>query len=270
MNKQGSLVVVGTGISPAGQMTILTQSYIKEADIVFMGIMNKIGENVVQKLNPNCHTLDDLYESGKSRGITYTQMKDRIVDAVKQGQRVVAAFYGHPGVFVNPSHSAIEEVQALGLPARMLPGISAEDCLVADLGIDPAHFGCQSYEATQFLFRKYRIDPYMTQIIWQIGLAGEHTHTVLNADHCQNGLQLLTDVLLKHYPQQHQIILYEAATFPVCEPKIEKLSLIDLPSAKPSLISTLVIPALGLPDYDEDKLAKLGLTKEEVIASRKS
>jgi len=29
----------------------------------------------------------------------------------------------------------------------MLPGISAEDCLVADLGIDPASSGCQSYEA---------------------------------------------------------------------------------------------------------------------------
>jgi hypothetical protein len=33
----------------------------------------------------------------------------------------------------------------------MLPGISAEDCLFADLGIDPGIYGCQSYEATDFL-----------------------------------------------------------------------------------------------------------------------
>ena len=42
--KKGSLVVVGTGISVAGQMTIAARSYIENADIVFMGIMNKIGE----------------------------------------------------------------------------------------------------------------------------------------------------------------------------------------------------------------------------------
>jgi hypothetical protein len=33
----------------------------------------------------------------------------------------------------------------------MLPAISAEDCLFADLGVDPADHGCPSYEATDFL-----------------------------------------------------------------------------------------------------------------------
>jgi hypothetical protein len=35
-----------------------------------------------------------------------------------------------------------------GFDAVMLPGISAEDCLFADLGIDPGMIGCQSFEAT--------------------------------------------------------------------------------------------------------------------------
>jgi uroporphyrin-III C-methyltransferase len=48
--QQGSLVVVGTGISVAGQMTLLAHSYIQNADIVFMGITNKVGENVFKKL----------------------------------------------------------------------------------------------------------------------------------------------------------------------------------------------------------------------------
>jgi len=30
----------------------------------------------------------------------------------------------------------------------MLPGISAEDCLFADIGVDPGIYGCQSFEAT--------------------------------------------------------------------------------------------------------------------------
>lgn len=267
-DKEGSLVVVGTGISVAGQMTLAARSYIENADIVFMGIMNKVGEHVVKKINPHSISLDDLYEQGKSRAITYHQMADRIVQAVVEGQNVCAAFYGHAGVFVTPSHEAIRRVQALGLDAKMLPGVSAEDCLIADLGLDPSRFGCQSYEATQFLFRDYKIDPYMTQIIWQIGLAGEASLSVLNANHSQSGLAILTDVLLEHYPENHEVIVYEAATLPICGPKIQKIMLRDLPRAKPTLISTLVVPSLGLPEYHEERLARLGLTKEQVINYR--
>ncbi|WP_394221313.1 SAM-dependent methyltransferase [Alteromonas gracilis] len=266
--KKGSLVVVGTGISVAGQMTIAARSYIENADIVFMGIMNKIGEHVVSNLNPNSISLDDLYKEGKSRALTYTQMADRIVQAVEEGNRVCVAFYGHPGVFVTPSHEAIRRVRELGLDAQMLPGVSAEDCLIADLGIDPSRFGCQSYEATQFLFRDYRIDPHMTQIIWQIGLAGEATLSVLDASHSQSGLAMLADVLGEHYPDDHELIIYEAATLPLCEPRIQKILLCELEHAKPTLISTLVVPSLGMPAYREDRLAKLGLTEEQVIKFR--
>src|SRR5690606_41924587 len=38
-----------------------------------------------------------------------------------------------------------------GFVARMEPGISAEACLYADLGIDPGRHGVQSMEATHFL-----------------------------------------------------------------------------------------------------------------------
>ena len=266
--KKGSLVVVGTGISVAGQMTIAARSYIENADIVFMGIMNKIGEHVVTTLNPNSVSLDDLYEEGKSRALTYSQMADRIVASVMAGNKVCVAFYGHPGVFGTPSHEAIRRVQGMGLEAKMLPGVSAEDCLIADLGIDPSRFGCQSYEATQFLFRDYRIDPHMTQIIWQIGLAGEATLSVLDANQSQSGLAMLADILAEHYPTDHELIIYEAATLPLCEPKIESVRLCELEFAKPTLVSTLVVPSIGMPAYRQDRLAKLGLTEQQVIKYR--
>ena len=266
--KKGSLVVVGTGISVAGQMTIAARSYIENADIVFMGIMNKIGEHVVTTLNPNSVSLDDLYEEGTSRALTYSQMADRIVASVMAGNKVCVAFYGHPGVFVTPSHEAIRRVQGMGLEAKMLPGVSAEDCLIADLGIDPSRFGCQSYEATQFLFRDYRIDPHMTQIIWQIGLAGEATLSVLDANQSQSGLAMLADILAEHYPTDHELIIYEAATLPLCEPKIESVRLCELEFAKPTLVSTLVVPSIGMPAYRQDRLAKLGLTEQQVIKYR--
>lgn len=266
--KKGSLVIVGTGISVAGQMTLAAKSHIENADIVLMGIMNKVGEHAVKQLNPNCISLDDLYQQGKSRAVTYSQMSERIVQAVIEGNKVCAAFYGHAGVFVTPSHEAIRRVRELGLDAQMLPGVSAEDCLIADLGIDPSRYGCQSYEATQFLFRDYRIDPYMTQIIWQIGLAGEASLSVLDANHSQRGLAMLTEILREHYPDHHELIIYEAATLPIDEPKIQKLMLCELSHAKPTLISTLVVPSLGMPAYRQDRLARLGLTEQQVINFR--
>jgi precorrin-6B methylase 1 len=265
---KGELVIVGTGISVAGQMTLAAKNQIESADIVFMGIMNKVGEHAVRKLNPNSVSLDDLYQDGKSRALTYAQMTDRIVQAVVEGNKVCAAFYGHAGVFVTPSHEAIKRVRELGLSAKMLPGVSAEDCLIADLGIDPSKFGCQSYEATQFLFRDYRIDPYMTQIIWQIGLVGEASLSVLNAKHNKPGLALLTEILLEHYPAGHELIIYEAPTLPILQPDIQRIALRDLVNANTNLVSTLVIPSLGLPAYRSDRLEKLGLTEQQVINYR--
>ena len=266
--KKGELVIVGTGISVAGQMTLAAKSHIENADIVFMGIMNKVGEHAVRKLNANSISLDDLYEEGKSRALTYKQMTDRIVQAVIDGHKVCAAFYGHAGVFVTPSHDAINQVRELGYSATMLPGVSAEDCLIADLGIDPSKFGCQSYEATQFLFRDYRIDPHMTQIIWQIGLVGEASLSVLDATHNRPGLALLTEILLEHYPDDHELIIYEAPTLPISEPVIQKVALSNLINAETTLVSTLVIPSLGLPAYRQDRLTKLGLTEQQVVSFR--
>jgi len=58
---------------------------------------------------------------------------------------------GQPGMFADPLHDAIGRVRAAGRPALMLPGISAEECLFADRGIDPAQTGACSFEATDFL-----------------------------------------------------------------------------------------------------------------------
>lgn len=259
---QGSLTVVGTGISISGQMTLLTESVLKNADIVLAVVTQSALINL-KKLNSNTQCLRDLYDVNTSRLVTYQQMQQRIVDEVVSGKRVVAAFYGHPGVFVNPSHKAINELRNLGYSAQMLPGISAEDCLVADLGLDPSRHGCQSYEATQFLFRRYTIDPHMLQIIWQIGSIAEFNHPKDKTDH--PGLAVLRDQLLKVYPAKHTVIIYEAATIPLVAPRIDEIPLDELGDIVPKAISTLVVPALGLPEFDTETMAKFGLTPDLFI-----
>src|SRR5207249_5467785 len=132
---------------------------------------------------------------------------------VSTGAYVCAAFYGHPGVFVNPGHDAVRRARREGFRARMLPGISTEDCLFADLGLDPADSGCQSFEATDFLAYRRRFDPTSSLILWQVGVLGEPslpTHVGGRPER----IRRLTAVLLRHYGERHPAVVYQAAQFP--------------------------------------------------------
>lgn len=264
MENKGSLTVVGTGIKVAGDMTLNTQAQIKQADIVFTVVPDKVSKQWIANLNPNTVDMTEFYGSNKSRLITYNEMANALVDSVKQGNRVCAAFYGHPGVFAYASHLAIRQLKEQGYRATMQPGISAEDWLVADLGIDPGKSGCISIEATQFLFYQRTIDPYSLLVLWQIGLVGDHTLALDKTDNYQLGLGVLTDELLKYYPSDHQVIVYEAATLALFPARIDSMPLSQLPQAELTAISTLVIPPHQEAPLDIATLDKLGLTKNDI------
>jgi precorrin-2 methylase len=123
----------------------------------------------IEKQNPNSFDLYQHYANDKNRIVTYVQMVERMLDEVRAGKYVCAVFYGHPGVFVSPSHNTIAIARREGYEAEMLPGISAEDCLYADLDVDPSIPRLQIFEATDLLLRQRRIDPTMNLIVFQVG-----------------------------------------------------------------------------------------------------
>jgi uncharacterized protein YabN with tetrapyrrole methylase and pyrophosphatase domain len=150
------------------------------------------------------------------------------------------ACYGHPGVFVYPSHEAIRRARSEGYEAKMLPGISSEDCLFADLGVDPGIHGCQSFEATDFLINNRTIDPRSSLVLWQIGVLGDSTFKKYFYD--LSAFSLLVERLQQIYPADHQVILYEAAVFPNCDPIIRPVPLYALSPVGLSAGFTLYIP----------------------------
>ena len=95
-----------------------------------------------------------------------------MLQELRQGLNVVGVFYGHPGVFVTPGHRAIAIARENGYRAQMLAGISAQDCLFADLGIDPSRPGCLTYEATDMLLRDRPLAPSSHLVLFQVGLIG--------------------------------------------------------------------------------------------------
>ena len=262
--KSGSLTVVGTGIQFAGQITLEARAHIKQAEKVLFLVSEPLTADWIRDVNPTAESLYPYYQQGKARINSYVEMIERILCEVRKGLRVCAVFYGHPGVFVYPSHEAITQARLEGYGAKMLPGISSEDCLFADLGIDPARTGCQSFEATDFLIHKRKFDTGCSLILWQIGCIGDLTFNVGPYD--SRGLHVLTEYLWQYYDAAHPAIIYEAAEYPIFDPTIEHVPLAKLAETQISPISTLYIPPQTTAALDYEMLDRLGIDSH-VLAS---
>lgn len=250
----GSLLVVGSGMTLAGQLTPEARDAIVQADVVFANVGYSWTEDWLRALNPNLISLQPCYE-GRTRAEAYELMSETIVNAVREGKRVCATFYGHPGVYVTPSHEVLDRARAEGYEARMLPGISAEDCLFADLNVDPVLSGWQSYEATDFFLHNRQIDTTAALVLWQIGVFGD----LSLRDFAPNSrrIRALADVLLTRYQSTHVVTIYEAATLPVLTAKLQRVTLRELHNATFTQRSTLYIPPVSTPRIDAHRLAML-------------
>jgi uncharacterized protein YabN with tetrapyrrole methylase and pyrophosphatase domain len=112
----------------------------------------------------------------------------------------------------------------------MLPGVSSLDCLFADLGVDPAAAGLQTYEATDFLQRAPTLEPRAGLVLWQVGVVESRGE--------------LARALESWYPKNHDVTVYEASSYPGVPPRAESLALERLEGAELTPRSTLYVPPL--------------------------
>lgn len=250
---RGSLVVVGTGIKTTGQLTIEALAWMRQAQSLVYVVGDPIAQAVINAIKPDAEDLSIYYQEGQQRIYAYEAMIQHIMRNVRSGKLTVGAFYGHPGVFAYPSHESIRRLRAEGYEAKMLPGISAEDCMFADLGIDPAVGGMQTYEATDFLINGPIIDNSTQLVIWQIGTLGDLTYHRNKYD--TSAMPLLVERLAYFYPYSHMITVYEAPMFPSVAPMIARIPLYSLSEFPITAAMTLYVPPARLRSPDPE-LAK--------------
>ncbi|MCP3140974.1 SAM-dependent methyltransferase [Pyxidicoccus xibeiensis] len=257
--QQGSLVIAGTGIQWAGQTTHAARTAIEEADRVLFAVVDPWTVQWLRGLKPSAESLP--YSTGNTpRRLIYAEMVRRILAPVREGFRVCAVFYGHPGVLHTAAHEALRQARAEGFPAQMLPGISFLDCLYADLGVDPGRDGFQVHEATDFLIRGRAYDAHSPLVLSQIAAIGNTGFFDATATlRIQHGLRVLSEVLRRRYPASHEAIIYEAAVLPIQPPRMTRVTLEELPAAAVTDVSTLYVPPLGPAPVDEHMLALLGM-----------
>lgn len=257
--RRGSLTVVGTGISAGDHLTPEARTAFASAEAAFYLVSDPVTVRLLDDLNPAAVSLYDHYEPGLERRESYERMKEAILTEVRSQRAVCAAFYGHAGVFVAPSHEAIRQARHEGFAARMLPAVSAEDCLFADLGVDPGSVGCQTFDATDFLLRRRQVDPTAALILWQVSVIG---FRVYSEEPSPRHLDVLAGYLAQWYDGGHRVILYEASPYPypVASPSIRELSLRELADARPTPLATLYVPPVGARAEDAEMAVRLGLT----------
>lgn len=239
----------------AAHLTAEARTAIERADIVFHLMAEPVAEGWLERIRPDARSLAGHYLPGRHRNEIYGAIADEIVAAVEGGADVCVAFYGHPGVFVEPSHKAIRRLRDAGFDARMQPGISTLDCLVSDLGIDPARTGLQSYEATDFLLRRRVVDTAAALVLWQVSVIGE---TVPVTRPNQERLRILADYLCELYPPSHDAVLYEASSYPIGDPVIRTAQLRELGELELTPLATLYVPPARTLSSDSEMLERLG------------
>lgn len=231
----GSLMVVGTGIGFRRQLIPAAEAAIRNADKLLYQIGDSLTARWLRGLNSSAESLSRPgTDDPILRSSVYEAMADSVFAAVSGGHNVCFVTYGHPGVYQHAAHRSIELVRAAGMPAAMLPGISALDCLVADLGIEIGS-GCQLLDASSLVLQNKSLDPTSSLILFQIGMFGNPYY---RGDR-PAPLHLLGDRLRDAWGADQLATFYEAAMLPIWDPMVRSVRLSDLEAA-PTTARTLV------------------------------
>lgn len=255
-NAKSSLVVVGTGIKFLSHLTTEAKAYIEQSDKVLYLVNDPAMKQWIEKANQSAESLDHIYFSYTKRMDAYSAITNYILSFMDRGLSLCVAFYGHPTIFAQPALDAVRIAKSQNYYAKVLPGISAEDCLFADLLVDPGSCGSQSYEATDFVIYNRVFDPCSHLILWQIGMMCATGFEPINST---IGIEFLTNHLFGFYSTNHNVFIYEAAQYPGFEPKITCIELQELPKSLLGKLSTLYVPPALSRDYDSNALNELNL-----------
>lgn len=260
---KGRLIVAGSGIKFVSHLTIEVKAAIEQSDKVLYLVNEPLMKVWIQEHARDAQSLDFLYGKSVARQDSYQIISDHILAAIEDDKSLCVVLYGHPSVFATPALDAVKRARSEGVNCHILPGISAEDCLFADLAIDPGDIGCLSYEASYFLLYQPAFSVHAHLILWQPAVIGMQGHPPGDHDP-RPGLAILSEHLLKFYPEDHPIISYQAAQYPQFSPTIHQYALSQLATSLIPRLATLYIPPNGCAVVNASVKQRLELTRRDL------
>ena len=173
------IYIVGLGVLNVDQLTREVERVIRRSNEVLYVDTGVATRAHLASLCPRVTSLfESSYEESSHRLNAYHHMAARVLDAALDHPPVTFAIHGHPIVGVYAPFLIRDMAGLLNLEVQVLPGISAMDCLFAELMVDPCVTGMQMYEATDLLLRRRPLQPDVPALIWQIGCVETTLHTM--------------------------------------------------------------------------------------------
>lgn len=237
------LIITGSGIKALSHITKETEIAIEQADYVLYLVNEPITAQWIENKSQQSESLDMLYFSEKHRADAYKKIIERVQFTLMLYQKICMVVYGHPLLLSNAVSGLIESIDPNHVQLIVLPALSAFDCLLADLAIDPIS-GCFSIDAGLFIHNNEPIYTRSHLILWQVGVVGDHSTHFNNEAH--EKLNFLKERLIKLYNPNQTCIFYEASMYPHIAPKIIKTQLSEIDKHSISRLTTLYVPPLTL------------------------
>lgn len=250
------IYVVGLGIKSVQQVTREAEGAIRLCRKVFLVDSGFGVHEFVQTLCPEVVDLLGLYLEGRNRRYTYRSMAAHVLDAALDDPPVCFATYGHPQMYVYPTHLMRRGAALLDLSVRVIPGISTLDTIIGDVGLDPGPYGLQMYEATDVLTKVRPLQPDVPCLLWQVSAVETALYSTRRGN--RNRFLRLQRYLLQTYPANHAVTMVLSSTYPLLEPLKETFPLGELADrlADGLQVGTLYIPAIAVRDVHDAELMR--------------
>jgi len=176
------------------------------------------------------HSFDPLYDQGESFEEVYAQIVAQVLELGQRPQGVVYAVPGHPFLAEATSPEIARQARQLGIPLRVVEGLSFLEPTLTALGLDPL--------------------PY-TSLVDALELAAAHVPpfppsapALIAQIHSKAVASEVKLTLMALYPDEHPVQLVHAAGTDLARVEALKLYEIDR-SAHIGLLSALYVPSLG-------------------------
>jgi tetrapyrrole methylase family protein/MazG family protein len=247
------ITVVGLGPGAPEQMTVEAWQVLLQAESVHL--RTRVHPTVAS-LPPTLtvHTFDHLYEASASFGEVYAAIAAALVEAALAGRPVVYAVPGHPLVGEESVRRLIASARELGIPVRIVAGLSFVEPVLTAVGVDPLAEGLRIVDAAAVIaacegpdgagrdpFRgSHRVfDSARPALIAQVYSAAIASHLKL--------------ALLEVYPPDHEVWVVRAAGLGAGE-VAARVPLSELDRGVADHLTTVYVPALpplaDLRDFD--------------------
>ena len=203
MMVSGSLACIGLGVLFDAHLTPATRRRIARSDVIFAEDLHAASFLALNDLHNDVRSLSSKALAESSARPIDDGIVELVLEEIRQGKHVCVAFLGHPSCGASRAHMLIRAAHQEGFPASFEPAISIEDCIYADLGIDPGKFGCQQYDVSQIMLYRRSIDTSAYLLLWRFGAEDMRP---------EPRRKLLLEVLAREYPLDHQVFAYVPPT----------------------------------------------------------